>query len=181
MLKNFPVKVDSVGRLVIPKEIRDRYKIDKESMYFIDNDDSILLKKIDSIVQIDSYGRILIPKKLRNKFSICENSSVLLSASENGLIIMNDYNRFKSLIDKLVFIENRYNVLSLIYEKELVIYASDYLLKSEETVLDFDNLNLDNDFNVKKICFGDKEDVLLLLIYKNTNQDIISLITKLII
>lgn len=170
MLKDFPIKIDSVGRLVIPKEIRDKYVIDTDSMYFVIDTDSILLKRIDSVVKIDSYGRILIPKMLRDKFNINNSSSVLLSVTDDGLVITNDYNGFKPLIDKLIYIEKKHDIKSCIYDKGKIIYSSTCLQLADM-----------KDFNLKRIYIDSNTDTYILLIYKEASDEIISLLTALLI
>ncbi len=167
MLKDFPIKIDSAGRMVIPKEIREKYDIDTDSMYFVVENNSVLLKRIDSVVNIDSYGRILIPKKLRNRFHFNNNSSVLLSVTDDGLIITNDYNGFNALIDKLVYIEKEYDIKACLYDKGVIIYSNIE--------------NVTKDFNSKKIYIDSDTNTYVLLIYKKISDKTISLITALLI
>ena len=55
MFENIPVKVDSVGRMVIPKNIRKMYNIDKNSLLFLSLErDQILFIKDESQQKLNS-------------------------------------------------------------------------------------------------------------------------------
>ena len=79
-------KVDELGRLVIPIEIRKQLGIrDKDSLCLYVDTDRIILEKG---IEIDELGRIVIPYQVRQLLEIREKEELEISVS-NGKIILN--------------------------------------------------------------------------------------------
>ncbi|MBQ8388075.1 MAG: hypothetical protein IJX46_04040 [Clostridia bacterium] len=88
-MKNRPgaiKEVDGIGRIVIPKELRERFGLTKSG--------------VGIIKEVDSLGRIVLPKELRERFGIINNVEIV--ATEFGLLL-------RSPEYKLVKIENNDN------------------------------------------------------------------------
>lgn len=91
--------VDELGRVVIPKEIRDFFHMidGVDKFEFFSENGAIVLRKFDSTnVQsevgiprtIDRQGRVVIPKGIRKTFNITDNVDTLDIYMENDCIIL---------------------------------------------------------------------------------------------
>ena len=111
MIENFPVKIDAVGRLVVPKEVRNINSIKTDEKFSIKEENEwIVFEKIENITTIDYFGRVLIPKKLREKHNITNNDEIVLSTTEKGFKLKYHPNKYQELIQKLIFLEDNYNL-----------------------------------------------------------------------
>jgi stage V sporulation protein T len=139
-------KIDELGRIVIPKEIRKNLGIrDGESLeIFIDNE-SIILKKYEEISKYETYSinlcnlisniyEVDVIITNREKIVACNNSNIINKRLENRLINLID-NRETFNQDKEVSftfgdtsLAGFYNILPIIVESDsigLVIIRSD--------------------------------------------------------
>lgn len=86
-------EVDSLGRVVIPKYIRNELKILPEDKLSIYRDGSrIAAEKYSSALNgisrgVDALGRIVIPKTMRNEFDLPVGSRFLIYREESRIII----------------------------------------------------------------------------------------------
>ena len=88
MFENIPVKVDSVGRMVIPKNIRKMYNIEKDSLLFVSlESDHVLFINDESQQKLNS----LLEKLMRlEKHSFCfivmKNEECLYKTSSSDCV-----------------------------------------------------------------------------------------------
>ena len=76
MIKDFLIKTDSTGRIMIPKEIRKHLNIKDNTKFNVREECNCLyFDVIKNELLMDSFGRILIPKKQRNAHNIVNNES----------------------------------------------------------------------------------------------------------
>ena len=85
MFENIPVKVDSVGRMVIPKNIRKMYNIDKNSLLFLSLErDQILFIKDESQQKLNSLLEKLTRLEKHNFcFVVMKNEKCLYKTNSN--------------------------------------------------------------------------------------------------
>lgn len=81
MLENTGIikEIDNLGRIQIPKEIRNNFNIkEKDSMKVFIKDNLIFIEKsnyIEGITRrVDEFGMIVIPIEIRSKLNILENN-----------------------------------------------------------------------------------------------------------
>ena len=111
-------KIDELGRVVIPKEIRRNLSIrDGESLEIFTNEDSIILKKHSQLEQYDDVGKKLcdlINSIFKANIIITDREKVLATSLSNNisgkylnkdLINLIDNREEKRNIEKLVFDE----------------------------------------------------------------------------
>ena len=90
-------KVDQLGRIVIPKELRRTLQIVEieDSLEIFVENDTIVLKKYNEnsdiygvIRRVDQLGRIVLPIELRRKLDILvEKDSLEIFVEENSVIL----------------------------------------------------------------------------------------------
>lgn len=114
-------KIDELGRVVIPIELRNRLGWnEKESLEIYVESNKICIRqpkfegRIDSvgiIRKLDELGRIVIPKEIRNKFDITFKDAVEILVYDDVIMIMkkeltcifcNNNNQLKEFNEKLV-------------------------------------------------------------------------------
>lgn len=88
-------KIDELGRIVIPKNIRDELGIvEKDFLEISKIDNKIILKKteerktiqnLDRIRAIDELGRVVLPIMIRKDLGIKENDILTISIYENSI------------------------------------------------------------------------------------------------
>lgn len=89
-------KIDELGRIVIPIEIREELKIKEgqEISLFIEENKLILslnLEKKDSIIRkIDEIGRIVIPIEIRKTLKLEEKQDVNMYTNNNNIIVQKE-------------------------------------------------------------------------------------------
>ena len=78
-------RIDELGRIVIPKEIRKQMKINNgENIEIYISDDNIILKKYSTVKNIEDFIQILID----SIYTSCKFNIVVTDTSDiNGLII----------------------------------------------------------------------------------------------
>ena len=183
MTENFPVKIDNVGRLVVPKEVRNQLNI-KEDIKFSIKEESgwLLFERIESIVAIDHYGRVLVPKKLREKCNIKNDSLILLSETEQGFKIKHKINKYQELIKKLIFLEKNYNLKTILTNSNQTIYTSKkYKILKTKTAEIEGYLNTQKvNYHKKIIQTNNNESLSLYIICEDTNNHLINLIFALL-
>ncbi len=88
MFENIPVKVDSVGRMVIPKNIRKMYNIDKNSLLFLSLErDQILFIKDESQQKLNSLLEKLTRLEKHNFcFVVMKNEKCLYKTNSNDFL-----------------------------------------------------------------------------------------------
>ena len=183
MTENFPVKIDNVGRLVVPKEVRNQLNIKKDIKFSIKEESGwLLFERIESIVAIDHYGRVIVPKKLREKCNIKNDSLILLSETEQGFKIKHKINKYQELIKKLMFLEKNYNLKIILTNSNQIIYSSkkNEKLKTKdleiERYLDMQKVN----YHKTIIQTNNNECLSLYIICEDTNNHLINLIFALL-
>ncbi len=108
-------KVDRLGRIVIPKELRNAYNLtdNEDSLEIYVEDTSVLLKisadpaNASGVLRgIDQFGRIVLPIELRRKLDIVEERDSLEIYVEDDTIILKKYE------PSCIFCQNARNVFS---------------------------------------------------------------------
>lgn len=93
-------KVDQLGRIVIPKELRKTLRIVEieDSLEIYLEDGTIALKKLTPGTKasgiarkVDQLGRIVLPVELRRNLDIIEEKDALEIFIENNLIFLKKY------------------------------------------------------------------------------------------
>ena len=117
-------KIDELGRVVIPKEIRRNLSIrDGESLEIFTNEDSIILKKHSQLEQYDD-----ISKKLCDLISSIFKANIIITDREKVLATSLSNNIFgkylnKDLINLIDNREEKRNIEKLVFD-ECVINGS---------------------------------------------------------
>lgn len=132
-------RVDDLGRVVIPKELRKVLKIQEHDPIeiFIENTNVVLKKhNIDSaesigiVRKIDDLGRIVIPKELRKTLKIQENNPLEIFVEDDKVllrkysIVDKELNDYAEYLAKAV--QKTTGTLVLITDKNNIIAASKY-------------------------------------------------------
>lgn len=143
MFENIPVKVDSVGRMVIPKNIRKMYNIEKDSLLFLllEGDRVVFIKdeskqKLDNL--LDKVKRL---EKYNLDFIVMKNEKCLYKTNNNHCIpdevitnILNSGNDLGSVSMTINNMRNTYYCFQGVdkYTKFLIfIYSDDEKLKDK--------------------------------------------------
>lgn len=121
-------RIDDLGRIVIPKEIRRNLRIrDGESLEIFVDGNSIILKKFSIMKNIDEYAHNMVDAlySLTKKSVVITDSDSVIACSSNLKGILN-----KSISDSLgVSIKRRESILEK-YDKDLSI-TTDYSVNSK--------------------------------------------------
>ncbi len=162
---SFIRRIDDLGRIVIPKEIRKKLKIrENEVLEIFNDDDRIIVKKhneIDNNMKvINMYGNII--RKLTNKNIIITNNHNIIYT--NSLIKDTFFN--KEITDLAIDILNNRTIKEG-YEFELImnVKINNYLIYP--LIVNSDVLGLIILFSDEQI--SDKDRTLLLLVSKILN------------
>lgn len=162
---SFIRRIDDLGRIVIPKEIRKKLKIrENEVLEIFNDDDRIIVKKhneIDNNMKvINMYGNII--RKLTNKNIIITNNHNIIYT--NSLIKDTFFN--KEITDLAIDILNNRTIKEG-YEFELImnVKINNYLIYP--LIVNSDVLGLIILFSDDQI--SDKDRTLLLLVSKILN------------
>lgn len=143
-------KLDELGRIVIPKEIRNNYKIDEgDYIEFYLNDNEIVIKKPSPLKGLDDeiYKLFQVYNlKFHNSISIIENNIALINYGKDTNLILdslssinlNQYNS-KSLM-RYKYNENNFLISNIIDEKYLIIHESKPSTSTDSSII---NLILD--------------------------------------
>ena len=116
MIENFPVKIDNTGRIVIPKQVREKYDINVGTILsIIDNDDSLILKKVSNMEK-----NIIV--KLEQIEKIYPNIRLLLTDNEKVIYKSNSIKtnnvNYLNISTNFIASENLQLKLSCFYEDE---------------------------------------------------------------
>lgn len=134
---SFIKRIDDLGRIVIPKEIRRKLKIAaNENMEISINDEEIIIKKHSLLVEknknINFIGNLL--SKISNKNIIITNRDKILFSSNKELLNKEITNELKE------YIVNRYEIVNKDIEVTSNIKISNYI--SKNIILDSDALGI---------------------------------------
>lgn len=107
-------KIDQLGRIVIPKELRRTFNLveNKDTLEIHVEDNKVILRKFDEKEitgisrGIDQLGRIVLPIELRRKLGIIEERDSLEFFVDNDSIILQKYE------PSCTFCQNARNVYS---------------------------------------------------------------------
>ena len=157
-------RIDDLGRIVIPKEIRKQLKITEgENMeIFIDDNEHIILKKYSNLKNVEDIARKItdsIYSFLKNNIIITDNTSVIAVSGKNK----------KDLINK--DISN--NLLKIIKKRENIV---------ERNVNIVDNIEINGNYKINMITNNGDVNGLLIFIKEEEKtkeeEKIIDLETK---
>lgn len=91
-------KIDELGRVVLPIEIRNQFGyVEKDPIEIFMKNDKIILKKpilnskeesVGIIRKLDELGRITIPKEIRNRLDLREKDEVEILIDKDSIILM---------------------------------------------------------------------------------------------
>jgi len=112
-------RIDDLGRIVIPKEIRRNLRIrDGESLEIFVDGDNIVLKKYSIMKNIDEYASNLVDSlySLVKKSVVITDGDSVIACSNNLKELLN-----KSISDKMSLCIKRRESIIEKYNKELVI------------------------------------------------------------
>mgnify|MGYP002567582436 FL=1 len=143
-------RIDELGRIVIPKEIRKQMKINNgENIEIYISDDNIILKKYSAVKNIEDFIQILID----SIYTSCKFNIVVTDTS--NIIAVSGINK-KNVLGKEIsndlinIIKNKKNIESnnLINVTENLEISGNYKINL---------INVNGDINGLIIFFGDKD------------------------
>lgn len=144
-------KIDELGRIVVPKEIRRNLGIrDGESLEIFTDDDSIILKKHSQMERFEDLGAKL-GEIISNIFKV----DVIITDREKVIVATNN----KDLIDKKI---NK----DLIY----LIDNREELIEKENRTIEFDNISISGKFSIEPII-ASIDSLGLVIILTNDEKD----------
>lgn len=144
-------KIDELGRIVIPKEIRRNLGIrDGESLEIFTDEDSIILKKHSQMERFEDLGA-----KLGEIINTIFKVDVIITDREKVIVATNN----KDLIDKKI---NR----DLIY----LIDNREEMLENENRSMEFDNISINGKFTIVPII-ASIDSLGLVVIVANDEKD----------
>lgn len=153
-------RIDELGRIVLPIEIRKKLKIttNDDLKITLENNDIIIRKYSmlsDIEKKINTYGKII--NKLSNKNVIITNKEKIIYSNDNNLINKEISDYFKNLIIKREEIDSKKDI-------ELIV-----------------NINKDNYFYIKNIIINNEVIGLIILYSDNLISNEEKLIIKIIL
>lgn len=94
-------RIDRLGRIMVPKAIRNEYGIGEHtSVEIFTKDDYIVIQKyipteveIHSKYHTDNVGRIVLPKSIRKQFQLTENDDYVEIFTEEHCILIKKYEK----------------------------------------------------------------------------------------
>ena len=97
-------KIDELGRIIIPIELRRRYEmVNGDTLVFLSAREGIQVAKADdfilnetpknSVAVLDELGRIIIPSALRKQFKLDTNDALRFVLNETCMLICKDKNQ----------------------------------------------------------------------------------------
>ena len=144
-------KIDELGRIVIPKEIRRNLGIrDGESLEIFTDEDSIILKKHSQMERFEDLGA-----KLGEIINAIFKVDVIITDREKVIVATNN----KDLIDKKI---NK----DLIY----LIDNIEELVENENRSMEFDNISINGKFTIVPII-ASIDSLGLVVIVANDDKD----------
>lgn len=105
MIENLPIKIDSVGRIVIPTKVRELYNIKKDSILYIEEDKNeiILIKDtkdeiIKKLKKLEKHGLSFILKEQNKTLYTSENKSLKEKDHYYCDLKINNYTKYELFI-----------------------------------------------------------------------------------
>ena len=145
-------RIDDLGRIVIPKEIRRNLRIrDGESLEIFVDDDNVVLKKYSIMKNIDEYASNLVDSlySLVKKSVVITDCDSVIACSGNVKGLLN-----KSISDKLSSSIKRRESIIEKYDKELII-TDDFSIDSKYVI----NSIIANGDSVGLVIIFDKDEI----------------------
>ena len=145
-------RIDDLGRIVIPKEIRRNLRIrDGESLEIFVDGDNIVLKKYSIMKNIDEYASNLVDSlySLVKKSVVITDCDSVIACSGNVKGLLN-----KSISDKLSSSIKRRESIIEKYDKELII-TDDFSIDSKYVI----NSIIANGDSVGLVIIFDKDEI----------------------
>lgn len=160
MNNTFKKRVDELGRIVIPKQIRNTFKIrDFDELELYIEDDNIILKKTGGIFllkeKFDNVLNFIGKYLLINAFILEQNKVVSTNISDikDNLILLTDINDFlinqdqkELLFDNDIRVNGYIKTYQLIRDSNLygyIVFVSDKLKDDIDIYKDITNILLD--------------------------------------
>lgn len=144
-------KIDELGRIVIPKEIRRNLGIrDGESLEIFTDEDSIILKKHSQMEKFEDLGA-----KLGEIIKAIFKADVIITDREKVIVATND----KDLVDKKI----NNDLIYLIDNRE-------ELIEKENKILDLDNISVSGKLSMVPII-ASIDSLGLVIIVANDDND----------
>ncbi len=160
MNNTFKKRVDELGRIVIPKQIRNTFKIrDFDELELYIEDDNIILKKTGGIFllkeKFDNFLNFIGKYLLINAFILEQNKVVSTNISDikDNSILLNDINDFlinqdqkELLFDNDIRVNGYIKTYQLIRDSNLygyIVFVSDKLKDDIDIYKDITNILLD--------------------------------------
>lgn len=147
-------KLDELGRIVIPKEIRNNFKIEEgDYIEFYLNNDEIIIKKPSPLKGLDDEIYKLFQTynlKYHNSISIIENKIIILGYGKNlnkitnSLLTLNTFQYNSKNLMRYKHQEDNYIIGNITNEKFLIIHE-----EKQSTSLDSAIINLILDYLIK--------------------------------
>ena len=145
-------RIDDLGRIVIPKEIRRNLRIrDGESLEIFVDDNDIVLKKFSIMRNIDVYASNLVDSlySLIHKSVVITDGDSVIACSNNIKELLN-----KPISDKMSLCIKRRESIIERYNKELVI-TDDFTIDCKYVI----NSIIANGDSVGLVIIFDKSDI----------------------
>ena len=145
-------RIDDLGRIVIPKEIRRNLRIrDGESLEIFVDDNDIVLKKFSIMRNIDVYASNLVESlySLLKKCIVITDGDSVIACSNNIKELLN-----KPISDKMSLCIKRRESIIERYNKELVI-TDDFTIDCKYVI----NSIIANGDSVGLVIIFDKSDI----------------------
>ena len=161
MKNNIKKRIDVLGRIVLPKQIRDELKInDNDELEIFVKDDTVVLKKTIELIKFkEKFDRILYILKEAYKldFLIINDSKIISSSNKNikfgdivsninfDMLINNELVNFKIndinlsyyiFLDRLIFDSNILGYLIILNKSSLTYFYSNIEIV-KKIILDF--------------------------------------------
>ncbi len=140
-------KLDELGRIVIPKEIRETYKIEEGDHveFFLDNNE-IVIKKPSSINGLDDEIYKLFQAynlRFHHSIAIVENSNILISYGKDtnkisdSLTDINIYEYNTKSLSRYKHKENNFVIANIENNKFLIVYEHKVFSSTDSSILNF--------------------------------------------
>jgi len=109
------------------------------------------MKKTGVYRKVDELGRIVIPKKIRKQFDIKDNEILIMSTTEDKIILKKEIEEdkeFKKLLEKVSLIKENFDIDFLIANDYKIIYTT-------ENYKEYINIKIGKK-TIKDITYSDK-------------------------
>ncbi len=154
-------RIDELGRIVIPKEIRKKLKIrNGDSIDIYINEDKIVLEKYSALKDLETVIKVLLDtlKKVYNARVVITDMNKVIASTLNEIPISNLSDDYIKLIEKKT--EQDLN-------KSSITLNNDYIITTFSKVLPI-------------IIYGDLFGSILVIDYNNKSSEILNLINSFI-